>query len=39
MIIDAPSTEETDTKAGDTKITLTDENANQVLDMINRINR
>jgi hypothetical protein len=39
MLIDAPGFEETDLKKGDTQIRLTDENAGEGLDMINRLNR
>lgn len=39
MLIDAPSVEETDAKPGDTQIKLTDDNAKEVLNMINRLNR
>jgi hypothetical protein len=39
MLIDAPSVEETDTKHKDTQVRLTEDNANEVLNMINRINR
>ena len=39
MLIDAPGVEETTAKPGDTEITLTDDNAGQVLDLINKLNR
>lgn len=40
MIIDAPGVEdEEDSTKGDTEIVLTDENADEVLRMINNINR
>jgi len=39
MLIDAPSVEETKAKPGDTQIRLTDENAGEVLNLINRLNR
>lgn len=39
MLIDAPSVEEEDEKKGDNNITLTDSNADEVMAMINSINR
>lgn len=40
MIIDAPGVEdEEDSTKGDTEIVLTDENADEVLKLINSINR
>lgn len=39
MLIDAPGVEDTEGKPGDTQITLTDENAADVLRMINKLNR
>jgi hypothetical protein len=39
MLIDAPSIEDEEEKKGDTNITLTDSNADEVLAMINNFNR
>jgi len=39
MLIDAPGVEDATAKHGDTQIRLTDDNANEVLNMINRLNR
>lgn len=39
MLIDAPSVDEDDEKTGDNNITLTDSNADEVMAMINSINR
>ena len=39
MLIDAPGVEDTKAKPNDTQIRLTEDNANEVLNMINRLNR
>jgi hypothetical protein len=39
MIVDAPGAEEEDTKPGTTEVVLTEENAGEVLDLINKLNR
>ena len=39
MIIDAPGVEDGEDGKGDTEIVLTDDNADEVLRMINKINR
>lgn len=39
MLIDAPSVEDTGLKPGDTQTELTDENAGDILRMINQFNR
>lgn len=39
MIIDAPGVEDTDPKDKEATIALTDDNADQIMNMINRINR
>lgn len=39
MLIDAPGVEDTGAKPGDKEISLTDDNANEVLDLINKLNR
>lgn len=39
MIVDAPGAEEEDTKPGTTEVVLTEENASEVLDLINKLNR
>lgn len=39
MLIDAPGVEDGDTKPGTTEVVLTDENAGEVMDLINRFNR
>lgn len=39
MLIDAPGVEGTGAKPGDTRIELTEDNADDVLRMINRLNR
>ena len=38
MIVDAPGAEEEDTKPGTTEVVLTEENAGEVLDLINKLN-
>lgn len=39
MLIDAPGVEDTDSKTSGGDLVLTDDNADQILAMINRINR
>ena len=39
MLIDAPSVEETGAKKSDTQIKLTEDNAGDVLNLINKLNR
>ena len=39
MLIDAPGVEDEDTTKGDTEIVLTDDNADEVMKLINRLNR
>ena len=39
MLIDAPGVEDGDTKPGTTEVVLTDENAGEVMDLINKFSR
>lgn len=39
MLIDAPGVEDEDTTKGDTEIVLTDDNADEVMKLINKLNR
>jgi len=39
MLIDAPGVEDTGAKPGDTQVELTDENADEIMQLINKANR